>query len=92
MEIEYVALAGNEICEYVSGIKGARDKASLGRLVVVEIHVETLGGFFVEEKNGTRYINYHAGNARLSSEEVVISKDSSDPIFVNLFSSARGID
>ena len=92
MEIEYVALVGNEISEYVNGIKAARDKASLGRPVVVEIDVETLGGFFVEEKNGARYINYHAGNAKLPSDEVVISKDSSDPIFVNLPASARGLN
>jgi len=92
MEIEYVALAGNEISGYVSGIQGARDVASLGRPVVVEIDVETLGGFFVEEEKGARYINYHAGGAKLSNDEVVISNDSSDPIFVNLNSLTQGVN
>jgi TPP-dependent pyruvate/acetoin dehydrogenase alpha subunit len=90
MEIEYVALAGNEIGEYVLGMKGAREMASLGRPVVVEIDVETLGGFFVEEANGARYINYHAGRAKFPNDEVVISKDASDPIFVNLTSYTQG--
>ena len=62
---------------------GARDQARVGKPVVVEIDVETLGGYFVEEESGQRYINYHAGNAKLSTDNLVISNNSSDPIFVN---------
>jgi TPP-dependent pyruvate/acetoin dehydrogenase alpha subunit len=91
MGVEYVALVGNEISEYLSGIKDARNLASLGRTVVVEIDVETLGGYFLEEEKGARYINYHAGGAKISNDEVVISKDSSDPIFVNLNSLTQGV-
>ncbi len=91
MEIEYVSLGGNEIRGYLSHMKRARETASLGRPVVLEIDVETLGGYFVQEKNSTRYINYHAGSAKLQNDELVISRDSSDPIFVNLNSVIQGV-
>ena len=51
--------------------------------VIVEVELTTLGGYFVEEPNGPRYINYHAGSIKnLDFNSKIISESEEDPLFV----------
>jgi len=80
---EYLSLSNNKLDEYVTALAEARAIAKEGKPVVVEAFVESLGGYFVDEPNGSRYINYHAGSAKISTDNWIIAEDSSDPLFVN---------
>ena len=80
---DYFKLQGNRVDNYLAILSNARELAKLGKPIVVEIEVETLGGYYVEEEANSRYINYHAGKATFSSESMVIVENSSDPIYAN---------
>ena len=80
---EYVSLSNNKLDEYVKALVDTRTIAKEGKPVVVEAYVESLGGYYVNESNGSRYINYHAGSAKMSADNWIIADDSSDPLFVN---------
>lgn len=86
MDIKYIRLVGNSLDEYLGSTKNAREQASVCRPVVIEIEVETLGGYFVNEIEGPRYINYHAGMAKLTTDETLLTQNTSDPLFVNAVS------
>jgi TPP-dependent pyruvate/acetoin dehydrogenase alpha subunit len=85
LNVEYAALNGNELPNYFDTLLNLREAAEQGAPHVVEVHLETLGGYFVDEIAGKRYINYHAGKAAVTSEnsELVFSESPSDPVFVN---------
>lgn len=85
LNCEYLELRGNNISTYVDALTLARKVAKQEAPIVVEVHLETLGGYFIEETSGNRYINYHAGKATLSApnNEIIISENDSDPVFVN---------
>ena len=80
---EYLSLSNNKLDEYVTALVDARTIAKEGKTIVVEANVESLGGYFVDEPNGSRYINYHAGSAKISTDNWIITENSSDPLFVN---------
>ena len=80
---EFLQLRGNLLTDYLKLLADARSIALMGKPIVIEAHLETLGGYHVEESNGTRYINYHAGGARLNNPSEVIVENDSDPIYVN---------
>jgi len=80
---EFLQLRGNLLKDYLELLEGARLIALTGRPIVIEAHLETLGGYHVEESNGSRYINYHAGGAKLDHPNDVIVEDDSDPVYVN---------
>ena len=79
----YLKLSGNNVDDYVSSLKAIRQSILGNKPVIVEVLLTTLGGYYLEEANGRRYINYHAGKAKIQSKGIVICEDSSDPIFVN---------
>ena len=83
LDVGYVHLAGNLLEDYILKLNAARDLAQSGRPVVVEVDLESLGGYFIEEASSTRYINYHAGAARIDSKGPIIKEDNSDPLFAN---------
>lgn len=85
MGLNYESLQGNDISTYFDLLRNCRKVAMAGIPVVVEVHLETLGGYFVEENKGRRYVNYHAGKATIQeiSEVFVIVENNSDPVFVN---------
>lgn len=80
---EFLQLRGNLLTDYLELLAGARSVALMGKPIVIEAHLETLGGYYVEESNGARYINYHAGGAKLDHSNDVIVEDNSDPVYVN---------
>lgn len=83
LDVGYVNLAGNRLDDYMSKLKRARELAKTGRPLVVEVELESLGGYFVEEATGRRYINYHAGSAKIDGEGPLILEDNIDPLFAN---------
>ncbi len=85
LNCEYAELNGNNVSNYISSLGAAREVGKRGIPIVVEVHLETLGGHFIEETSGKRYINYHAGKAIVNTEysKFVISESDSDPVFVN---------
>ena len=91
LNAEYLELNGNDVSHYHETLASARKFAEQGAPTVVEVHLETLGGYFIEETSGKRYINYHAGKAAISAEniELTISESNSDPVFVNTPTGAK---
>lgn len=83
LQAEYISLKGNKLEEYLPLLQKARLLAATGKPTVVEVIVETLGGYFIHESDGSRYINYHAGSARLQNDSIIISHDFTDPLFAN---------
>jgi TPP-dependent pyruvate/acetoin dehydrogenase alpha subunit len=81
--VGYVHLKGNHLTDYVSKLNGVREIAKSGRPIVVEVDLESLGGYFVEEAAGKRYINYHAGSAKINRNGPLIEQKNSDPLFAN---------
>jgi TPP-dependent pyruvate/acetoin dehydrogenase alpha subunit len=81
--VEYFELRGNGVVEYVRILREARQTARQGKPVVIEAHLESLGGYYVEEELGTRYINYHAGKAKIEMAGNVLEESNSDPVYVN---------
>ena len=88
LHVEYLQFEGNDVVKYFEMLEAARKIAITGVPVLVEVHLETLGGYFVEEPRGKRYINYHAGKAQISSKKIIV-ENQSDPIYVNTISSAE---
>jgi TPP-dependent pyruvate/acetoin dehydrogenase alpha subunit len=88
LHVEYLQLEGNDVVTYFEMLKAARKTAATGIPVLVEVHLETLGGYYVDEPRGKRYINYHAGKALINSEKI-IAENLSDPIYVNTLTSAE---
>ncbi len=83
--VQYRRLSGNNVHEYSDKLNKIRN-ASLTRkdTFIVEVELATLGGYYVEEGNSQRYINYHAGKAQKESiSESVIQCDSDDPVFIS---------
>lgn len=83
LDVGYVNLAGNRLDDYIPKLNRVRDLAKSGRPFVVEVELESLGGYFVEEATGRRYINYHAGSAKIDGEGPLILEDNIDPLFAN---------
>jgi TPP-dependent pyruvate/acetoin dehydrogenase alpha subunit len=81
--ITYKELKGNDVQKYTQALMDSRVVALERGPVLIEVHLETLGGFFVEEETGKRYINYHAGKAKLEDKNIMIHETDSDPVFVN---------
>lgn len=81
--VGYFELRGNNVVDYVRILRDARQSTRLGRPIVIEAHLEPLGGYYVEEELGSRYINYHAGKAKIEIDGNVLEKSDSDPVFVN---------
>ena len=81
--VPYVALKGNDVQKYTDTMSNSRTLASQEGPVLIEVHLETLGGFFVDEETGRRYINYHAGKAKLETNQIMITENDSDPAYVN---------
>jgi TPP-dependent pyruvate/acetoin dehydrogenase alpha subunit len=79
----YFELRGNNIVDYVRILREARQATKLGKPVVIEAHLESLGGYYVEEESGSRYINYHAGKAKIEITGNVLVESDSDPIYAN---------
>ena len=84
MNIEFFKLEGNDTVDYIRALSdirvGLNNNASP---VIVEVELTTLGGYFVEEPNGPRYINYHAGSIKnLDFNSKIISESEEDPLFV----------
>jgi hypothetical protein len=84
MNIEFFKLKGNDTVDYIKMLSdirvGLNNNASP---VIVEVELTTLGGYFVEEPNGPRYINYHAGSIQnLDFNSKIISESEEDPLFV----------
>ena len=83
LDVGYVNLAGNLLDDYISKLNRVREIAASERPMVVEVELESLGGYFVEEETGRRYINYHAGSAKIDVEGPLILEDTIDPLFAN---------
>jgi len=83
LAVEFFQLRGNLLVDYLELLAEARSIALMGKPIIIEAHLETLGGYHVEESNRTRYINYHAGGAKLDHSNDVIVEDTSDPVYVN---------
>jgi TPP-dependent pyruvate/acetoin dehydrogenase alpha subunit len=87
MSVDYLHLCENDPDNYVSELETARiNVAQSGRPLIIEVVVQSLGGFYKEEEIGSkRYINYHAGAIRLKPDsDNVFERNSSDPMFVVL--------
>jgi pyruvate dehydrogenase E1 component alpha subunit len=85
MHVDYHLLKGNDVLEYIATLGTAKLDALGGRVTIVEVELVTLGGYFIEEaQSKNRYINYHAGTAKINSEySEYIAADTSDPLYVN---------
>ncbi len=87
MSVDYLDLCENDPDNYVSELEIARTNVvRLGRPLIIEVVVNSLGGFYREEETGNkRYINYHAGAIRVEPDfDNVFERNSSDPMFVVL--------
>lgn len=84
--INYVGLAGNDVSEYFEKIQDIRQSVIKSQKpVLVEFHVSTLGGYFVDEPTGKRYINYHAGGLKIEpSSDDTFELNSTDPVFLEI--------
>ena len=80
----YLQLSGNKLTEYISSLKSIRQSTLENKPVIVEVLLTTLGGYYLEESNGIRYINYHAGKAKIVTSGMVICEDDTDPVYANL--------
>jgi len=91
LDAKFIELTGNDVSQYHDTLASARKVAERGVPIVVEVHLETLGGYSIEETSGKRYINYHAGKATITAEniELTISESDSDPVFVNTPTGAK---
>lgn len=83
--VQYHKLSGNNVHEYAHKLSEIRSVNLISRdTFIVEVELATLGGYFAEESNGKRYINYHAGKAqRESISESFIQKDLDDPVYIS---------
>ena len=83
-EVNYHYLSNNNVSEYVESVEKIRDKVVISQKpVIIEFQVTTLGGYFVEENAGQRYINYHAGGLKIEPDQNgVFNHDSTDPVFL----------
>ena len=83
-EVSYFSLSNNNVTEYTEIIKRIKDDVILSQKpVLIEFHVTTLGGYFVEENTGSRFINYHAGGLRVNPDENgFFNNDNTDPVFL----------
>jgi TPP-dependent pyruvate/acetoin dehydrogenase alpha subunit len=86
MNIEFFKLNRNDTVNYVKVLTEIREGLDNNSSpVIVEVDLTTLGGYFVEEPNGPRYINYHAGSIKnLDFNSKIISESEEDPLFVIL--------
>ena len=87
MSVDYLHLSENDPVNYVSKLETARINVShSARPCIIEVKVQSLGGFYKEEEIGRkRYINYHAGAVRLKPDvNNVFERNSSDQMFVVL--------
>ena len=83
LDVGYVNLAGNRLDDYIPELGRVRELAASRRPMVIEVELESLGGYFVEEATGRRYINYHAGSAKIDGVGPLILEDEVDPLFAN---------
>jgi pyruvate dehydrogenase E1 component alpha subunit len=81
--VGYFELRGNNVVDYVRILREARRSTRLGKPIVIEAHLESLGGYYIEEESGSRYINYHAGKAKIEIAGNVLEESDSDPVYVN---------
>ena len=83
--VQYQKLSGNNVHEYADKLSEIRNANQISKdTFIVEVELTTLGGYFVEESNGKRYINYHAGKAQKASiSESIIQNDLNDPVFIS---------
>ena len=85
LSVDYLFLSDNDPIEYISQFKNARENVErLNRPQIIEVHVNSLGGFYKDEDSGSkRYINYHAGAIRFDPDsDGIFEKNSNDPLFV----------
>lgn len=81
----YHLLAGNDPDEYLNVLSSVREEILIEpKPHIVEVELSSLGGFFTDPSAGPiRYINYHAGLARVNVQsDGVFEENSSDPLFV----------
>lgn len=83
--VQYQKFSGNNVHEYADKLSEIRNANLIRKdTLIVEVELKTLGGYFVEESNGKRYINYHAGKAQKESiSESIIQNDLDDPVFIS---------
>jgi TPP-dependent pyruvate/acetoin dehydrogenase alpha subunit len=83
-DLQYHHFSNNNVSEYSEAIKKIRDNVVLSQKpVLMEFQVTTLGGYFVEESNGKRYINYHAGGLKIEPDQNgIFSNDNTDPVYL----------
>lgn len=83
-EVKYFSLSNNSVTEYRDSLVNIRENVILSQKpALVEFEVSTLGGYFVEENNGKRFINYHAGGLKMVPDKNgVFNDDDTDPVFL----------
>jgi TPP-dependent pyruvate/acetoin dehydrogenase alpha subunit len=65
LDVPYLCLEGNIAEDYLSRLNDLRAEMEVsGSPAIVEVILETLGGYDVIEDSGTRFVNYHAGGIK----------------------------
>ena len=81
---KYYYFKGNNFIDYFNDLKKIkRVNINLKRPIIIEVELETLGGYFVKENNKKRYINYHSGAIREIDllSNVILKNSKKDPLF-----------
>ena len=80
--LSYAKLYGNDVTNYSKCLQKIRTSQEPS---VIEVELTTLGGYQVKRDENLRYVNYHAGPAKIGTiNGHVIEKSDKDPCWVSV--------
>ncbi len=81
---KYFRFSSNNFIDYNIQLKKIKnDNKNLLKPIIIEVDLETLGGFNLTENNIQRYINYHSGKINKIDlpSKVILKNTNKDPLF-----------